>query len=102
MYEKLNRLTAPKARLLAFIKAQIETSIPFQMRALRGKRSQGEMAALTGIKQPRISILERPGSGNIEINTLAEYAAANRIGLIVRFAPVSEMVEWQENFFPDH
>src|SRR5258706_9798882 len=101
MYNELSRVAKPDARLLAFIKAQIETTIPYQIRAVRASRTQGEIADKAGMKQPRISNLERPGYGNINLDTLARIAAAMRVGLIVRLAPISEMIEWQESFEPD-
>ncbi len=51
--------------------------------------------------QPRISAVETPGKGTLNLETLRRIAAAFDIGLIVRFAPVSGMVEWVEQFDPE-
>jgi transcriptional regulator with XRE-family HTH domain len=84
-----------------FVSSQIDMAIPYQVRAMRGKMSQGELAEKTGMKQSRISAIERPGYGNLTLTTLKRLAAAFDVALIVRFAPFSDLVEWSENFSPD-
>jgi len=85
----------------AFVSSQINIGIPYQIRALRGKRSQGDLPILSGMKQPRISAIERPGNGSLNLNTLKRVAAALDVALMVRFVPFSELVEWAETFSPD-
>ncbi|HXK28008.1 MAG TPA: helix-turn-helix transcriptional regulator [Candidatus Binatia bacterium] len=87
----------------AFVASQIDVGVPFQIRALRERRKmrQEELAALSGMKQPRISAIERPGHGDINLKTLRRIASAFDIALIVRFAPFSELVSLTESFSPD-
>lgn len=87
----------------AFVASQIDVAIPYQIRALRERRNmpQEELAALSGMKQPRISAIERPGHGDVNVKTLRRIASAFDIALIVRFAPFSELVSLTESFSPD-
>ena len=92
-----------KAYRDAFVGSQINIELPIQIRALRERRgwTQGELAKRTGMVQPRISAIETPGKGKLNLETLRRLAAAFDVGLIVRFAPFSEMIEWGEKFSPD-
>jgi len=85
----------------AFVASQIDIGIPYQIRALRGQMSQGELAARAGMKQPRVSAIERPGYSSLNLSTLKRIAAAFDVALLVRFVPFSELVEWAETFSPD-
>jgi transcriptional regulator with XRE-family HTH domain len=107
-FEELNRLRTElktdEAALLAYIKAQISVHVPFQLRALRSAFEDGRqqtLASRADMKQPSISNLEKPGWNGVHTETLARLAAAMRVGLIVKFAPISEMIEWHESFSPD-
>jgi len=51
--------------------------------------------------QPRVSAMETPGRSKPNLETLLRLANAFDVGLIVRFAPFSEVVRWSENFVPD-
>lgn len=92
-----------KAYRDAFVGAQIDMGLPFQIRALREQRgwTQAQLAERAGMKQPRISAVERPGEGNLNIETLRRLAAAFDVGLVVRFAPFDELIHWSETFTPD-
>lgn len=87
----------------AFVASQINVGLPFQVRALRVNRSlsQGGLAQKAGMKQPRISAIERPGSGKLNLETLRRLASAFDVGLLVRFVPFSELVKLSEEFGPD-
>ncbi len=87
----------------AFVGSQINIELPFQIRALREKRgwSQEQLAREAGMLQPRISAMETPGKGKLKLETLRRIAAAFDVGLIVRLAPFSEMIEWVIKFSPD-
>jgi transcriptional regulator with XRE-family HTH domain len=85
----------------AFVASQIDIGIPYQIRALRGKVGQKELAERAGMKQPRISNIERPGYANLNLTTLKRIAAAFDVALIVRFAPFSELIDWAESFSTD-
>jgi len=62
---------------------------------------QEDLAAAAGMKQPRVSAMERPGATNFNLETLIRLAAAFKVGLIVRFASHSEMLEWENDFSQD-
>jgi transcriptional regulator with XRE-family HTH domain len=85
------------------VNAQIEIDLPFQIRALRKQRgwTQPELAAKTGMKQPRISNMEKPGVTRFSLETLRRLAEAFDVALVVRFAPFSELLNWSQRFSPD-
>ncbi len=87
----------------AFVASQINIELPFQVRALREARgwTQSQLAEKAGMAQPRISAIETPGKGKFNLDTLLRLASAFDVGLVVRFAPFSEMIEWAEHFSPD-
>ena len=62
---------------------------------------QSELGRDADMKQARISSLERIGEVSFSIETLIRLASAFRVGLIVKFAPISEMLDWENNFAPD-
>ena len=85
------------------IDAQIEVDLPLQIRALRKQHvgTQPEMAKLTGMRQPRISAMEKPGEVHFTLETLRRLAEAFDVALIVRFASFSELCDWSGKFNPD-
>jgi transcriptional regulator with XRE-family HTH domain len=85
------------------VTAQIEVDLPLQIRALRKQRrlTQPELAELTGMKQPRFPLMEKPSGARFTLETLRRLAKAFDVALIVRFAPFSELLEWSEKFDPD-
>jgi transcriptional regulator with XRE-family HTH domain len=96
------KLTDPEYRK-AFVSSQINIRIPFQIRALMKERGwkQEDLAKAAGMLQPRISGLLSPGKTRPNIETLRRLAEAFDCGLIVRFAPFSELVRWSEEFDPE-
>jgi transcriptional regulator with XRE-family HTH domain len=86
-----------------FVNAQIEIDLPFQIRALRKQRelTQPQLADLTGMKQSRISKMEKPGAAHFTLETLRRLAKALDVALLVRFAPFRELVAWSHEFNPD-
>lgn len=96
------KLHSPEYRE-AFVESQIRITIPFQIRALRRQRgwSQEELAEKAGMRQPRISAMERAGGGHLNIETLIRLATAFDVALVVRFASFSELVNWSEAFDPE-
>jgi transcriptional regulator with XRE-family HTH domain len=62
--------------------------------------TQSQMAELLGMRQSRISAMERPGS-SLNIETLVRLATALRIGLTVRFGTFSDMIQWENDFSQD-
>jgi transcriptional regulator with XRE-family HTH domain len=87
----------------AFVASQISTGIPFQIRALRKQFnwSQKDLAEATQMLQPRICAMEQAGYGDFTLSTLKKLASAFDVGLLVRFAPFGELVNWADNFSPD-
>ena len=85
-----------------FTEAQLSIEIPFQIRALREKRkwTQSDLSALCGIPQQRISHIEQPGRDPLSLRTLYRLASAFDVGLLVSFAPFSELVARDVRFDP--
>jgi hypothetical protein len=46
-------------------------------------------------------MFETPGAANITLETLARLAAAFKVGLVVKFVPFSEMLNWENAFSQD-
>jgi transcriptional regulator with XRE-family HTH domain len=99
----IRKLKKSKEYRDAFVDSEISVGLPFQIRALREQRtwSQNELAEATSMLQPRICAMEQAGYGNFTLNTLKKLAAAFDVGLVVRFAPFGEMVNWADTFSPD-
>lgn len=81
-----------------FVSAQVRHLVTAQIKALRELRqwTQGELGKRAGMKPNAISRLENPQYGDFTINTLLRLAKAFDVGLIVRFAPFSELATWNE------
>lgn len=86
----------------AFISEEIDVGLPMQLRAMRESRnwSQKFVAEKTGTKQPRFSLMEKPGYGNFSLNTLKKLASLFDVGLIVSFVPFSEIIDFVESMTP--
>lgn len=93
----LDKLTDKEYRE-AFISEEIDVGLPMQLRAMRESRgwTQGEVARTMETKQPRFSLMEKPGYGNFSLNTLKKIASLFDVGLIVSFVPFSEMIDFTE------
>jgi transcriptional regulator with XRE-family HTH domain len=104
MTSKLSeKLKDPEYRK-AFVASQINVGIPFQIRALLRSRpgwTQTTLAEKAEMRQPSISGLLTPGKTRPNIETLRRIAEAFDCGLLVRFAPFSELARWSESFDPD-
>jgi transcriptional regulator with XRE-family HTH domain len=79
-----------------FIDAHVDEGIAFQIRSLRNKRpqTQPEFAKELGVKQPLVSAWENPNYGKYSLNTLKKLAKVFDVGLLVRFVPFSQLVDW--------
>lgn len=97
--EKLKAQIKDKKYRDSFVSEHIDTGIPFQIRALRKQRKwiQKELADRTGMAQERISLAENPNYSRFNLKTLKKIASAFDVALIVRFVPISELVEWELN-----
>jgi transcriptional regulator with XRE-family HTH domain len=93
----LEKLT-DKAYRDAFTSDEIDVGLPMQLRSMREERGwkQGYVAERTRTKQPRFSLMEKPGYGNFSLNTLKKLASLFDVGLIVSFVPWSEMIDFTE------
>ena len=96
------RLTDPQSRSRMKLNQSREL-IASQIRLLREKHhlTQAGLGSRVGIPQPRISLLEDPDYAGITLKTLAKLSDAFDVGLIVRFAPFSEIVQWMEGLTPE-
>lgn len=103
--EALKKRLRNKEHRDAFVSASVDQTIPFQIRALRLAKernwTQEDLATQAGMKQAAISRCENQTEGQFNIRTLKTLAAAFNVGLIVRFAPFSELVEWEVNMSPE-
>jgi transcriptional regulator with XRE-family HTH domain len=82
----------------AYVSSSVDVGIAFQVRELRKQVpwTQAELAEKANMKQERISAIENP-SNSPSITTLKKLANAFDVGLIVRFVPFSELVNWETN-----
>ncbi len=86
----------------SFVASQISNTIAAQIFSLREARGwkQAEVAAKAGMRQSRISDLEDPNYENYQTRTLVKLASAFDVGLVIRFAPFSELAQWSANLSP--
>jgi transcriptional regulator with XRE-family HTH domain len=101
--QRLSKELQDKEYRDAFVIEHIDTGIPFQIRALREQRGlrQKDLEDCSGIAQETISRLEDPNYGKLTLTTLKRLASAFDVGLLVRFVPFSDLVEWELNLSPD-
>ncbi len=77
-----------------------DTGLAFQIKMLRDKKgwTQAELGKRAGgKKQETISQWENPNYGKYSLSTLKDLAIAFDVGLSMRFAPFSELVQWNCN-----
>lgn len=86
---------SPQARE-QFVESHLSKGIANQLLATRDRLSwsQERLGKEVGMTQNAISRLESSGYGRPTLTTLRKLAAALDVGLIVRFVPFSEMVDW--------
>lgn len=87
----------------SYVRSKLSVLLPAQIRSLRLRRGmkQAELGTEAEMKQGRISVLERIGEVSFSIETLIKLASAFRVGLVVKFVPMSEMLAWENAFMPD-
>ena len=101
MRHRLNALLAdledPQYRQ-AYIEGHAKDTIAFQLRRMRISRGweQKDVAARLGNPklQPMVSRYENPDYGKYSVASLIELAKAFDVALVVRFAPLNELVRW--------
>jgi transcriptional regulator with XRE-family HTH domain len=86
----------PEARS-KFVESHLNKELAFQLRSLRdnAELSQEELATRVGMTQNAISRLENPNYGRATLTTLRRLAATYDVGLVVRFVPFSQLVDWE-------
>jgi transcriptional regulator with XRE-family HTH domain len=99
----INRLISERDFRADYIRAKLDVLIPSQLRGLRRRDdlTQPQLAEMAGMKQARISAMETQGRVNFNRETLVRMAATYGVGLIVKFVPFSEMLEWENNYSQD-
>ena len=77
----------------------LDTMIATQIKVLREQRgmTQGQLATATGMKQPRIPLLEDATYSNWTVNTLKRFARAFDVALSVKFETFSRLIHDFEN-----
>ena len=84
----------------AFVSARVAAAVGSQISALRQKVGwrQSELAERAGMKQSRISLLEKADYENFSFNTLRRIATALDVAVIVQFVSFPEFVRWSDSF----
>lgn len=95
----LRKKLGNKAYRDAFVASRISQTLAFQLRVLRQRDglSQADLAKDLETSQNAISRMESPTYGKVSISTLRKIASHYDVGLIVRFAPFSEIADWTVN-----
>jgi transcriptional regulator with XRE-family HTH domain len=90
------RIRRGKEARRQFTESHLNKGLAYQLRATRDKLgwSQEELAKRAHMNQNAISRLESHNYGKPTITTLKRLAEAMNVGLVVRFVPFSEMVNW--------
>jgi transcriptional regulator with XRE-family HTH domain len=92
----IGRLSKGRDLRRRFVESQIANEIAFQVRALRHKQewSQPALARELDTTQNQIYRLENPAKSKPTISTLKKIAALFDVGLVVRFVPFGEMIDY--------
>jgi transcriptional regulator with XRE-family HTH domain len=79
-----------------FVESHLSKGLAFQIRSLREREewSQQKLADQIGSNQNSIYRAENPNYGKQTLSTLRKIAAAFDVGLVVRFVPFSELLDW--------
>lgn len=98
----IDKLTKNRQTREAYIRSKVYTNVASQLRAVRRREdlTQEVLANISEMKQSRISAMERPGT-RWNIETLIRLVASLRIGLVVKLASFSEMLDWENGFSQD-
>jgi transcriptional regulator with XRE-family HTH domain len=99
----INRLLASREDRESYIRAKLNHLLPSQIRALRLRRdwTQIQLGKHADMKQARISAVEKPGAVAFTLDTLIGLASAFKVGLQVKFVPLSQMLDWEKEFSQD-
>ena len=102
--ERISRLKSDRRSRESYIKSKLGVLVPSQIRALRLKSNtphQKDLAKAAGTHQSRVSMIERPGEANLTLEKLAWIASVHKVGIIIKFVPFSEMLQWENGFSQD-
>src|SRR5215469_16276528 len=99
----ISKLINDRSSRQAYLRAKLSQFLPSQIRALRLRNewTQKELSEASGMRQPRVSAMEKPGGAAFTVDTLIKLAAAFKVGLVIRFVPHSEMFAWESNYSQD-
>jgi transcriptional regulator with XRE-family HTH domain len=102
-WEQIARSLSDKDYRDLFAIEEINTGLPFQIRAMREARgwSQKDLADRAGMTQEGVSRLENPDDGKLTLTTLKRLASAFDVGLAVRFVPFSHLINEAVNCGPE-
>lgn len=80
----------------------VDVGLAFQIRALRITQEWSQTALGEQVDTPQsvVSNWEKPNYGKYSLRTLKKLANAFGVGLLVRFVPFSELVDWTANVTP--
>jgi transcriptional regulator with XRE-family HTH domain len=101
--DSLHRKLADKRFRKTFISSRIAQTLGMQVRVMRQRLdlSQKDLARALGTSQNAIYRLESPKAIRPNISTLERIAEYFDVGLVVRFAPFSEIADWTLNLAPE-
>jgi HEAT repeat protein len=102
--KQLNALLEDPTFRRAFLADYVQEILAAQIRVIREHRSltQEQLGeAAEGMSQVQISRLENPDYSGASVNSLKRLAQAFDVGLIIRYAPFSEFVDWVVNQSPE-
>lgn len=85
-----------------FVRSKIDIRLPFQMRAMLESRgwNKSDLARRTGMTEHRISGILL-GRTRPDVEALLRFSEAFDCGIIVRFAPFSELVQEENSLDPN-
>lgn len=102
--DQLNNLLKDPEFRRAFVADYVQEILAAQVRAIRESREwrQEDLGHAAGdMTQAQVSRLENPDYSGATINSVIRLAQAFDLGLIVKFAPFSEFVEWVTGQTPE-
>lgn len=100
----INKLVSDHDARVSYTWAKISVILSSQIKALRRRRNnmtQTTLAEASGMKQSRISAMERPGETKFTVETLIRLASAFKVGLLIKFVSFSEMLAWENEYTQD-
>lgn len=85
-----------------YVSEHIDTGVAFQLRAMRDARewSQRDLGERANMAQETISKFENPDYGRLTLTSLKRLASAFDVAVIVRFAPFSQLLDYETHLSP--